>query len=160
MNIEANFNRRSEKTEAPESKTLLTKARQQLRSTFRGAAEIPAASNIDCFKPSRLRKAPRAVFGSAVYDSIVSVDASASKGESDTVLSYVWNFGDGSGDIASSKPIIEHSYATDGDYQISLRVFDGSVTTVAEPITVSVVSNVNELAAYFNGMYHGFVQAS
>jgi glucose/arabinose dehydrogenase/PKD repeat protein len=39
-------------------------------------------------------------------------------------LSYVWDFGDGSAPMTSTQPFVAHEYASDGDYVVSLQVFD------------------------------------
>lgn len=55
----------------------------------------------------------------------------------DTVVSYTFNFGDGSGVVTQSTPTISHTYTSPGDYRASLRVTDshGAVSqNVAEAV--------------------------
>ena len=65
----------------------------------------------------------------------LSFDASASNDPDGDVLSYVWQFGDGT--MASGK-VVTHSYATSGFYSCLLTVYDGRGGTSTAARTVSV----------------------
>lgn len=66
---------------------------------------------------------------------LVTFDASASSDSDGSILSYVWNFGDG---IAGTGKITVHAYDTAGIYAVELNVTDnqGYWSTAAESITV------------------------
>ena len=55
------------------------------------------------------------VLRECTFDSIGSVDTDG------TIQSYLWDFGDGQG---STDPQVTHTYASDGDYAVTLTVFD------------------------------------
>lgn len=62
------------------------------------------------------------------------VDASASSDpDGDAISSYQFDFGDGSNPVSQSNPVVDHSYASAGDYTISLIVTDsrGAVSPAA-----------------------------
>jgi hypothetical protein len=42
----------------------------------------------------------------------------------DTIVKYVFDFGDGSAPVATTNPFIDHQYAQDGQYGATLRVQD------------------------------------
>ena len=52
----------------------------------------------------------------------VKLDASASSDPDGTIASYSWDFGDGS--AAATGATVMHTYATDGQYTVTLTVTD------------------------------------
>ena len=69
----------------------------------------------------------------------VTVDASDSFDPDGTITSYAWNFGDGS---TASGVVATHTYASEGDYTITLTVTDDDNRTdsLAKPIAVQNVA--------------------
>jgi PKD repeat protein len=55
------------------------------------------------------------------------------------IVTYQWNWGDGSATSTNSSPGTTHTFATDGTYQVSLTVTDalGFTSTVTHPVSVS-----------------------
>ncbi len=80
--------------------------------------------------------APTAAFSSSAVDLTASFDASGSRDDDGTVVSYGWDFGDGT---TGSGVRVSHAYATPGTYTVVLTVGDddGAGTTVSEPVTVA-----------------------
>jgi parallel beta-helix repeat protein len=66
---------------------------------------------------------------------IVTFDASASSGD---IVSYKWNFGDGSPEVTEYDPITTHVYETAGNYTVTLTVIDreGLTNSTTKVITV------------------------
>ncbi len=79
---------------------------------------------------------PVASFSSTVSGLTVKVDGSASADPDGTIASYTWAFGDG-GSATGATP--SHTYATAGDYTVTLTVKDnaGGTGTLTQPVTVS-----------------------
>jgi PKD repeat protein len=69
----------------------------------------------------------------------VTFDASISTPDGGVIISYAWNFGDGTPIIEESDPIITHVYATAGDYVVTLNVTDSEGRWDIETKTVTVV---------------------
>lgn len=65
----------------------------------------------------------------------VMFDASASSGD---IISYKWNFGDGSPEVTESDPITTHAYQAVGNYTVILTVTDreGLTNSTSKVITV------------------------
>jgi len=42
----------------------------------------------------------------------------------DSVVSYTFDFGDGSSPVTQSSPTIQHTYTSNGDYNATLKVAD------------------------------------
>jgi len=66
---------------------------------------------------------PVAAFFAAPSGSVVSFDASGSYTSDGTIVSYVWNFGDGNTGTGTS---LSHTYSSSGTYTVSLTVTDNS----------------------------------
>ena len=71
----------------------------------------------------------------------MSFDGSASSDAKGTVVSYVWNFGDGSSTKSGAK--MSHTYTVVGTYTASLRVTDNGGATDTETVSIAAgVANV------------------
>ena len=96
-------------------------------------------------------KPPVAAFTTLVTGQALSVDASGSSDPDGSVVSYQWNFGDGSG---SGVAVTQHAYATPGTYPVTLTVTDnlgltGSLTknVTAAPASVFAADTFTRTAA-------------
>jgi len=59
------------------------------------------------------------------YENVtVSFDASASKSDNGFIVSYRWNFGDGTPEVVETDPIAYHNFTSNGDYQVTLTATD------------------------------------
>lgn len=54
----------------------------------------------------------------------VTFDASSSSPDGGVIISYEWDFGDGSPIVVESDPITGHSYSTYGNYTVTLKITD------------------------------------
>lgn len=70
---------------------------------------------------ARPNLAPTAALAVTATDSSVHVDGSASNDPDGTIVSYLWDFGDGSTATGSSA---DHTYTTPGTYRVTLVVTD------------------------------------
>lgn len=66
----------------------------------------------------------RAAFTAAISGGDAAFDASASRSATGTLVSYQWNFGDGKELHWYSKPAAVHTYASPGNYTVSLTAYD------------------------------------
>ncbi len=93
--------------------------------------------------------APKAAFvfspSAPLAQSDVTFDASSSSDADGQIVSYAWNFGDGS---TGSGQVARHQFAVAGSYTVSLRVTDdrGMTGTVTSTLTVAV--NTLPIAAF------------
>ena len=69
----------------------------------------------------------------------VTFNASASTPDGGTIISYAWNFGDGTPTVQTDQPIITHVYAETGDYLVTLNVTDSEGRWDTETHTITVV---------------------
>jgi PKD repeat protein len=69
----------------------------------------------------------------------VTFDASASTPDGGTIISYAWNFGDGTPVIVETDPITTHVYASVGNYTVTLNVTDSEGRWDTETRTITVV---------------------
>jgi PKD repeat protein len=81
---------------------------------------------------------PVASFTHECTDRACTFDASGSTDADGEIVSYVWDFGDGTVDAGSQ---VEHTYPADGTYTVRLRVEDndGLITTISSQVTVTAV---------------------
>jgi len=68
----------------------------------------------------------------------VTFNASASTPDGGTIISYAWNFGDGT-PVQTDQPIITHVYASVGNYTVTLNVTDSEGRWDIETHTITVV---------------------
>ena len=59
-------------------------------------------------------------------------------GSSGNIVSYEWNFGDGSAAITTTTPTISHTYAAFGSYPATVKVTDAAGCFVTSPTTIIV----------------------
>ena len=89
------------------------------------------------FEPS----APQALFTASEAEHLIpftaTFDASLSQRSADEILSYVWTFGDGTGGTGA---LVDHTYAQDGDYEVSLTVFDAKGASSSSRLTVKALN--------------------
>jgi PKD repeat protein len=92
----------------------------------------------------------------------VTFDASLSTDSDGRIVSYAWNFGDGS---QASGPLVKHNYGTNGTYTVTLTVTDDrsqsaslsksvSVSTTAKPtadFAISPTAPAVDQKVFFNG---------
>jgi hypothetical protein len=82
--------------------------------------------------------------GSGDYTGVVGVavefDANGTSDPDDDLLSYEWDFGDGSTPTSSNDPIATHTFTQAGTYDGHLTVRDN----VNDPVTVDIVVEVSE----------------
>ncbi|MEM4713253.1 MAG: PKD domain-containing protein [Candidatus Bathyarchaeia archaeon] len=94
-------------------------------------------------KQITVEKAPIADFWWAPYHpqrgETVTFDASASTPDGGTIVSYAWDFGDGTPIVEESDPITTHVYASAGDYIVTLNVTDSEGRWDTETKIVTVV---------------------
>jgi len=69
----------------------------------------------------------------------VTFNASSSTPDGGTIISYTWNFGDGTPIVQTDQPIITHVYAETGDYLVTLNVTDSEGRWDTETHTITVV---------------------
>ncbi len=70
---------------------------------------------------------------------VIKFDGSQSHDQDGSIVNYIWDFGDGTGD-SGSNPYPEHSYASVGTYNVILTVTDNTGAMDSDMTTVSVTS--------------------
>ncbi|WP_141567549.1 PKD domain-containing protein, partial [Serinicoccus profundi] len=90
---------------------------------------------------------PTAEFGVTTDELGLAVDASASSDEDGEIVSYAWDFGDGTTGEGSTA---SHTYAEAGTYEVSLTVTDdrGGEGTSTQSVTVALTPNVEPVARF------------
>jgi len=89
-----------------------------------------------------ITSAPRANFNYSpehpYLGDVVTFDASSSTGGNRTIVSYTWNFGDGTPQMNKTNPTTTHVYTNSGNFTIALTVTDdgGLTSTTTKTITV------------------------
>jgi len=86
--------------------------------------------------------APVASFIGSIQPPVLATifDASASLSPIGTIVSYEWNFGDGT-TIVTSSPIVNHIYSTTGSFNVSLRVTNSAGTSTSKVFSSRFMSN-------------------
>ena len=69
----------------------------------------------------------------------VTFDASTSTPDGGAIVSYTWEFGDGTPKVIETTPITTHSYTATGDYIVTLNVTDSEGRWDIEQKTITVV---------------------
>ncbi len=117
-----NFSRWEDTSTNP-SRTITLNSDVTITATYEQALVNPTASFT--FLPTE-----------PVVDKSITFNATASKDPDGTVVSYVWEFGDGTSDNGT---IVEHAYTTAGTYDVTLTVTDddGLSHTTTKSVTVT-----------------------
>src|SRR4051794_13119336 len=86
--------------------------------------------------PPPANKPPTAAFTSDVRNLAAAFDGSGSSDSDGTVASYAWRFGDGTTDTGRT---VQHSYAAEGTYEVTLTVTDdqGASGSVTQTVNVT-----------------------
>ncbi len=79
----------------------------------------------------------------------VTFNASGSEANGGSIISYAWDFGDGSGNT-SSAPTVKHTYAGPGDYNVTLTVTDNEGLTGSTWTIVTILPGVQHDIAVLN----------
>gem|GEM_PF-2051551 len=74
-----------------------------------------------------------------VVGEAITFDASASFDPDGTIVTYVWNFGDGN-TAREEVPTVTHSYTAAGNYTVQLKVVDDHGISHSNTTTITVVS--------------------
>ncbi|MGB9135286.1 MAG: PKD domain-containing protein [Candidatus Bathyarchaeia archaeon] len=86
---------------------------------------------------------PLCMFTESAYNvytgTVITFDASSSYDPDGTIVTYLWNFGDGNTTIVTN-PIIGHSYSEDGVYTATLTVTDNDGATSSSSSTKTVLN--------------------
>ena len=82
--------------------------------------------------------------GTVKVGETITFDASGSYDPDGTIVSYLWDFGDGG---TSSEAVVSHSYEDDGEYTVTLRVADNEGLTDNKMVT-QVVNNRQPIANF------------
>ncbi len=83
--------------------------------------------------------APRASFSFTCNGRTCSFDGSSSVDTGGTIISYGWNFGDGT-TISGSSPTVSHTYATSNSYNVTLTITDDGGATATQSQTIDINS--------------------
>jgi PKD repeat protein len=93
---------------------------------------------------------PTAAFTSTVTGKSVALDASTSTDTDGTVVSYAWDFGDGTSQVASASATASHTYTTAGSYIVTLTVIDNSGGSATANHLTTIVQVNNPPSAIFS----------
>lgn len=93
-------------------------------------------------------QAPVAVFSAIpqVVGTPTSFDASTSYSPVGTIVSYAWDFGDGTTAFTPS-PLIDHTYTTASSYEVTLRVTNSAGTSTTSIFSSRFMSNNGSTSA-------------
>jgi PKD repeat protein len=91
--------------------------------------------------PPSENTAPTASITSSCQKATCSLDGSSSRDDAG-VVSYSWNFGDGS-TLTTTTPMVKHTYASKGNYSmtVTLTVADAAGLTGATQKTLNIKNN-------------------
>ncbi len=92
---------------------------------------------------------PQASFSSSATALTVNFDASASSDSDGSITNYLWDFGDGE---TSTAVTVQHSYASEGTYDVNLMVVDdaGDSANELQSLTVEALP-VSQFSCSFGG---------
>src|SRR5688500_17476946 len=112
--------------------------------------ESGSIANGWCVNITALSSVPVASAGgpyTVIEGSAIAFDGSGSTDEGNDIVSYAWNFGDGT---TGTGPTPEHTYAVMGTYTVSLRVTDAEGAVDDATATVSVLNQPGTSESYCN----------
>src|SRR5688572_6763035 len=112
--------------------------------------ESGSIANGWCVNIAALSSVPVASAGgpyTVIEGSPIAFDGSGSTDEGNDIVSYAWNFGDGT---TGTGPTPEHTYAVMGTYTVSLRVTDAEGAVDDATATVSVLNQPGTSETYCN----------
>jgi subtilisin family serine protease len=120
--------------------------------TIYGYGRIDAAAAVASVSSVVTNTPPVAVANSNIRSGdaplTVTFDAAASSDTDGTIVSYMWNFGDGHNATGITTA---HTYETGGNYQVTLKVTDNDGANHTDTITIEVTENsANPLVAPTN----------
>jgi PKD repeat protein len=84
---------------------------------------------------------PNAAFASSCNNLDCSFDGSASSDSDGSIVAYAWDYGDGNG---GSGQVVNHSYAAEGGYSVTLTVTDDGGASASTTQTVTVDDGIND----------------
>jgi PKD repeat protein len=102
-------------------------------------AGLVVGSISGCLKLDASR--PQAIFTGSPSEHVIpftaSFDGTLSEKASSDIASYLWNFGDGSGDTG---PLVDHTYTNDGEYTVQLTVIDNQGVSSTSELTINALN--------------------
>jgi beta-lactamase superfamily II metal-dependent hydrolase/chitodextrinase len=104
----------------------------------RPAAHTQGASNGG--EPPPPPTPPSAFAGASIYGAEgapVRLDGTGSRAGTAAIVSYAWNFGDGS---TATGPVLDHTFLDDGSYVVTLTVRDGNGFESVDAVTVEIAN--------------------
>lgn len=113
-----------------------------------GMAEPHVMATATWVAASPVNEPPTASFSVVCTDLTCNVDGTGSNDPDGTIVSYLWDFGDG---VSASTATAQHVYTVDGTYDITLTVTDdaGAVASTTQTVTVAgPVTNLPPTASF------------
>ena len=74
-----------------------------------------------------------------LVNEMVTFNASLSTADNGTIISYYWDFGDGSPRVTEADPITNHTYTTFGNFTVTLTITDSEDLTDAFSDTIRIL---------------------
>lgn len=121
-----------------------------IRDDMLGSGGTGTISGGWCISITPLNSIPVANAGgpySVIEGAPIAFDGSLSTDEGNDIVSYAWNFGDGT---TGTGPTPEHTYAVMGTYTVSLRVTDAEGAVDDATATVNVLNQPGTSESYCN----------
>jgi PKD repeat protein len=115
--------------------------------------EASAVSEVENFAPEA--KVSNDVKG--LTDMPIQVDGRRSFDVDGSIVSYTWDFGDGTTDTGAQ---VSHVYTTSGVYTVELTVMDDGGATATATLQASILLSQRRPAAHASGPYLGFAAAA
>jgi PKD repeat protein len=97
---------------------------------------------------------PRALFTASSVEEVIpftaNFDGSLSYAPTGTIISYIWDFGDGGG---SSGPLTSHVFRDDNVYTVKLTVFDDRGTSGSTTLSVTALNPLPTASFVYSPKY-------